>query len=132
MDADMSHHPKFIPQFIAKQKEGNYDVVRQHRAQAVAAPTGLRSTGARHSLQGCARSPLAGERHALCARWWRSWLGPPAEVDKPSSQNVVVLAYGSDVPHVRACVRACECAFETALPPIVRDYASSGVRNVLC
>ncbi len=27
MDADMSHHPKFIPQFIKKQKEGNYDVV---------------------------------------------------------------------------------------------------------
>ncbi|KAJ3073591.1 dolichol-P-mannose synthesis [Podochytrium sp. JEL0797] len=27
MDADMSHHPKFIPDFIRKQKEGNYDVV---------------------------------------------------------------------------------------------------------
>jgi dolichol-phosphate mannosyltransferase len=27
MDADMSHHPKYIEQFIAKQKEGNYDVV---------------------------------------------------------------------------------------------------------
>jgi len=27
MDADLSHHPKFIPQFIQKQKEGNYDVV---------------------------------------------------------------------------------------------------------
>ncbi|KAG8224619.1 hypothetical protein J437_LFUL005787 [Ladona fulva] len=27
MDADLSHHPKFIPQFITKQKEGNYDVV---------------------------------------------------------------------------------------------------------
>ncbi|KAJ3235911.1 dolichol-P-mannose synthesis [Chytriomyces hyalinus] len=27
MDADMSHHPKFIPEFIRKQKEGNYDVV---------------------------------------------------------------------------------------------------------
>jgi len=27
MDADLSHHPKFIPEFIAKQKEGNYDVV---------------------------------------------------------------------------------------------------------
>jgi len=27
MDADLSHHPKFIPQFIEKQKEGDYDVV---------------------------------------------------------------------------------------------------------
>lgn len=27
MDADLSHHPKFIPEFIRKQKEGNYDVV---------------------------------------------------------------------------------------------------------
>ncbi|KAK7083586.1 dolichol-P-mannose synthesis [Halocaridina rubra] len=27
MDADLSHHPKFIPQFIKKQKEGNYDLV---------------------------------------------------------------------------------------------------------
>jgi len=27
MDADMSHHPKHIPQFIEKQREGNYDVV---------------------------------------------------------------------------------------------------------
>ncbi|KAI9327978.1 nucleotide-diphospho-sugar transferase [Obelidium mucronatum] len=27
MDADMSHHPKFIPDFIRKQKEGNLDVV---------------------------------------------------------------------------------------------------------
>jgi len=27
MDADMSHHPKYIEQFITKQKDGNYDVV---------------------------------------------------------------------------------------------------------
>nr|CAG4648151.1 EOG090X0B9X [Moina brachiata]SVE93192.1 EOG090X0B9X [Moina brachiata] len=27
MDADLSHHPKFIPKFIEKQKEKNYDVV---------------------------------------------------------------------------------------------------------
>lgn len=27
MDADLSHHPKFIAQFIAKQREGNYDIV---------------------------------------------------------------------------------------------------------
>jgi dolichol-phosphate mannosyltransferase len=27
MDADLSHHPKFIPQFIAKQKEGDLDIV---------------------------------------------------------------------------------------------------------
>lgn len=27
MDADFSHHPKFIPAFIAKQAEGDYDVV---------------------------------------------------------------------------------------------------------
>ena len=27
MDADMSHHPKFLPDFIAKQKEGDFDIV---------------------------------------------------------------------------------------------------------
>jgi dolichol-phosphate mannosyltransferase len=27
MDADLSHHPKFIPEMIAKQSEANYDVV---------------------------------------------------------------------------------------------------------
>lgn len=27
MDADFSHHPKFIPRMIAKQKEGDYDIV---------------------------------------------------------------------------------------------------------
>lgn len=27
MDADFSHHPSAIPQFIAKQKEANYDIV---------------------------------------------------------------------------------------------------------
>lgn len=27
MDADFSHHPEAIPEFIAKQKEGNYDIV---------------------------------------------------------------------------------------------------------
>jgi len=27
MDADLSHHPKFIPQFINKQKEGDFDLV---------------------------------------------------------------------------------------------------------
>ncbi|KAM6977422.1 dolichol-phosphate mannosyltransferase subunit 1 [Aplochiton taeniatus] len=27
MDADLSHHPKFIPEFIEKQKKGNYDLV---------------------------------------------------------------------------------------------------------
>ncbi|KAJ3101792.1 dolichol-P-mannose synthesis [Phlyctochytrium planicorne] len=27
MDADMSHHPKFIADFVKKQKQGNYDVV---------------------------------------------------------------------------------------------------------
>jgi dolichol-phosphate mannosyltransferase len=27
MDADLSHHPKFIPEFIKKQSEGNYDIV---------------------------------------------------------------------------------------------------------
>ncbi|KAI0228487.1 Dolichol-phosphate mannosyltransferase subunit 1 [Lamellibrachia satsuma] len=33
MDADLSHHPKFIAQFIKKQKEGNYDVVSGTRYQ---------------------------------------------------------------------------------------------------
>ena len=27
MDADFSHHPKFLPQFIAVQKSGGYDIV---------------------------------------------------------------------------------------------------------
>ncbi|KYQ88790.1 glycosyltransferase [Tieghemostelium lacteum] len=27
MDADLSHHPKFIPQFISKQQKGNYDII---------------------------------------------------------------------------------------------------------
>ena len=27
MDADLSHHPKFILEFIQKQKEGDYDIV---------------------------------------------------------------------------------------------------------
>ncbi|XP_042555234.1 dolichol-phosphate mannosyltransferase subunit 1 isoform X2 [Dipodomys spectabilis] len=27
MDADLSHHPKFIPEFIRKQKEGDFDIV---------------------------------------------------------------------------------------------------------
>ena len=27
MDADLSHHPKFIPEFIRKQKEGDFDLV---------------------------------------------------------------------------------------------------------
>jgi len=27
MDADLSHHPKFIPQFIVEQKRGNFDLV---------------------------------------------------------------------------------------------------------
>ncbi|KAJ3416323.1 dolichol-P-mannose synthesis [Chytridiales sp. JEL 0842] len=31
MDADMSHHPKFIPAFVQKQAEGNYDVVTGSR-----------------------------------------------------------------------------------------------------
>uniref|UniRef100_A0A023F9S8 Dolichol-phosphate mannosyltransferase subunit 1 n=1 Tax=Triatoma infestans TaxID=30076 RepID=A0A023F9S8_TRIIF len=31
MDADLSHHPKFIPQLIEKQKEGDFDVVSGSR-----------------------------------------------------------------------------------------------------
>ena len=27
MDADFSHHPKFIPRMVALQKAGNYDIV---------------------------------------------------------------------------------------------------------
>merc|ERR1712000_105893 len=27
MDADFSHHPKFIPQMVARQKAGNFDIV---------------------------------------------------------------------------------------------------------
>lgn len=27
MDADFSHHPKFLPEMIAKQKEGDWDIV---------------------------------------------------------------------------------------------------------
>jgi len=31
MDADFSHHPKFIPQFIRKQREQDYDIVTGSR-----------------------------------------------------------------------------------------------------
>ncbi|XP_044741388.1 dolichol-phosphate mannosyltransferase subunit 1 [Chrysoperla carnea] len=31
MDADLSHHPKFIPEFIKKQKTGDYDIVTGSR-----------------------------------------------------------------------------------------------------
>ncbi|XP_014270882.1 dolichol-phosphate mannosyltransferase subunit 1 isoform X1 [Halyomorpha halys] len=31
MDSDLSHHPKFIPKFIEKQKEGNFDVISGSR-----------------------------------------------------------------------------------------------------
>ncbi|PVU94537.1 hypothetical protein BB561_002472 [Smittium simulii] len=31
MDADMSHHPKDIPKFIKKQKDGNFDIVTGSR-----------------------------------------------------------------------------------------------------
>jgi len=34
MDADLSHHPKFIPQMISKQKEGDYDIVTGTRYAA--------------------------------------------------------------------------------------------------
>ncbi|KAG7235220.1 hypothetical protein INR49_030623 [Caranx melampygus] len=33
MDADLSHHPKFIPEFIEKQKAGDYDLVSGTRYQ---------------------------------------------------------------------------------------------------
>ncbi|RKP34587.1 dolichol-phosphate mannose synthase [Dimargaris cristalligena] len=33
MDADMSHHPKFIPEFIATQKQGDCDIVTGTRYQ---------------------------------------------------------------------------------------------------
>ncbi|KAF6775577.1 hypothetical protein AHF37_06780 [Paragonimus kellicotti] len=34
MDADLSHHPKFIPKFISLQKERNYDIVTGTRYSA--------------------------------------------------------------------------------------------------
>ena len=34
MDADFSHHPKFIPQMIATQKKGDYDIVTGTRYAA--------------------------------------------------------------------------------------------------
>nr|AIA95500.1 Glycos_transf_2 [uncultured bacterium] len=34
MDADFSHHPKFIPQFIELQKQHNYDIVTGTPLQA--------------------------------------------------------------------------------------------------
>jgi len=33
MDADLSHHPKFIPKFIKKQKDTNADIVSGTRYQ---------------------------------------------------------------------------------------------------
>ncbi|XP_028667732.1 dolichol-phosphate mannosyltransferase subunit 1 [Erpetoichthys calabaricus] len=35
MDADLSHHPKFIPQFIRKQKESGYDIVSGTRYSGI-------------------------------------------------------------------------------------------------
>ena len=44
MDADLSHHPKFIPEFIRKQREGDFDLVSGTRyaggAAAAAAARG--------------------------------------------------------------------------------------------
>eukprot|EP01133_Synstelium_polycarpum_P020008 gene20008-23975_t len=34
MDADLSHHPKFIPEFITKQKNNNYDIITGTRYQS--------------------------------------------------------------------------------------------------
>ncbi|KAJ3853911.1 glycosyltransferase family 2 protein [Lentinula lateritia] len=38
MDADFSHHPKFIPQFIQQQKAHNFDIVTGTRYRSSAAP----------------------------------------------------------------------------------------------
>lgn len=35
MDADLSHHPKFIPEFLKKAKAGNYDIVTGTRYDGV-------------------------------------------------------------------------------------------------
>jgi len=34
MDADLSHHPKFLPEFIRRQREGNFDIVTGNRYTA--------------------------------------------------------------------------------------------------
>ncbi|KAL1662521.1 glycosyltransferase family 2 protein [Schizophyllum commune] len=38
MDADFSHHPKFIPQFIRQQKAHNFDIVTGTRYRSTAKP----------------------------------------------------------------------------------------------
>ncbi|KAJ3757264.1 glycosyltransferase family 2 protein [Lentinula raphanica] len=38
MDADFSHHPKFIPQFIQQQKAHNFDIVTGTRYRSTASP----------------------------------------------------------------------------------------------
>ena len=40
MDADFSHHPKFIPRFIALQKSGDYDIVTGTRYRSTPELTG--------------------------------------------------------------------------------------------
>lgn len=40
MDADLSHHPKFIPQFINKAKENDYDIVTGTRYDGVGGVSG--------------------------------------------------------------------------------------------
>lgn len=44
MDADFSHHPEALPRFIAKQKEGNYDIVTGTRYATSADPVGKETT----------------------------------------------------------------------------------------
>ncbi|KAF9068475.1 glycosyltransferase family 2 protein [Rhodocollybia butyracea] len=39
MDADFSHHPKFIPQFIQQQKSHNFDIVTGTRYRSTASPS---------------------------------------------------------------------------------------------
>jgi len=41
MDADLSHHPKFIPQFIQLQKEHDYDIVTGTRYEQGGGVAGL-------------------------------------------------------------------------------------------
>ncbi|CAF1143266.1 unnamed protein product [Didymodactylos carnosus] len=65
MDADLSHHPKYIPEFIRKQKERNYDIVTGSRYMAGGGVAGwdlkrkIISSGANLLTQICLRPPVS-------------------------------------------------------------------------
>jgi len=65
MDVDLSHHPKYLPSFIQKQREGNYDIVTGSRYMSGGGVAGWNfkrkviSCGANYLTQLCLRPPIS-------------------------------------------------------------------------